>query len=366
LRKAFKYELCPDGETKKMLAKNFGCVRFAYNHFLDLRQTAYATDKTSLSFVDCANMLPALKVEFPWLKEVDAISLQQVLKDLDQAYKNFFNGSGYPKFKTKHDHNHSYRTQVINGNILISENMIRLPKLGWVKFRNSRPIEGEIKSVTVSRTNTDKYFVSVLCEVAQPIPLPRIDKVVGIDVGIKDFCVTSDLEHIENPRHLRKLEKKLTSAQKDFSRKKKASKNSRKARLKLAKIHERIANQRKDFLHKLSTRLVRENQAIHVEDLDIKEMMQTHYLAKDISDCSWSEFNRLLEYKSLWYGRTFTKVDRYFPSSQICNECDYQNPAVKDLSVRTWVCPQCGADHDRDENSAENIKKEGQRLLAAS
>ena len=352
--KAYKYRIYPDAEQMQFFAKCFGCVRFVYNRMLSDRIEHYNLTGKSL------NNTPAqYKSEFTWLKEVDSLALANAQMNLNTAYRNFFRdkSNGFPKFKSKKNNNFSYTTNNQKGTVYVENGYIKLPKLkSPVKIRQHRSFEGVIKSCTISKAPSGKYHISILVE-TEIQKLPASDMRVGIDVGIKDFAVLSNGEAYKNPKHLRKSEKRLAKLQRDLSRKQIGSSNRNKARIKVAKLHEKIANQRMDFLHKKSTEIIRKNQAIVIEDLKVKNLMKNHNLAKSIAEVSWSRFREMVDYKSRWYGRELIIAPPDYPSSQLCSDCGNRSSQTKDLACRIYVCPECGLEIDRDYNASLNLLK---------
>jgi putative transposase len=349
----------PDEAQREMFLKHFGACRFIYNRSLEQKIKTYETDKTSLSCYDLNAMLPDLKQEFEWLAEVNSQSLQQTNKNLDSAFKRFFREKkGFPKFKSKKNPSQSFGVPQ-NYTVDFDNNQVKLPKIGWIKTKLSRSFEGILKTATVSMTTTGKFFISILVEDGKETPKKEsfgYDSTIGLDVGITDFVTMSDGTKIDNPKFLRDSIKRLGVLQQRMSKTKKGSKNRDKSRQKVALQHEKVANQRKDFLHKLSSGIVSDNQAIAIETLNVAGMMKNHHLAQAIGDVSWSEFFRQLDYKSERYGKTLLRIGRFEPSSKICNVCGSINHDLK-LSDREWTCAGCGTLHDRDVNASVNIKK---------
>ena len=354
--KARKYRICPTDSQKELIHKHCGSVRFLYNLALETKTMAYLGSKVNLSRYDLQKQVVDLKKELPWLKETNSQSLQVALLDLDTAFSNFFKGrADFPKFKKKSNRGSFNVPQ----NVMVSDGRLIIPKFKeGIKIKLHRDLVGTIKQATVSFTPTGKYFVSILCDTGEDLPSkPKVteESSIGIDLGIKDFAVTSEGDVIDNPKFLRNSIERLKVLQRRASKKQKGSSNRKKANKRVAVLHEKITNQRQDFLHKTSTKLIRENQTICLENLGISNMIKNHNLAQSISDVSWGEFNRMIEYKAEWYGVNILRIGRFAPSSKTC-ECGSINKELT-LSDRIWECKSCGRVNERDFLAARNIKK---------
>jgi len=363
INKAYKFRLYPNERQIEIIEKSFGCSRFIYNHFLNQRNEVYKDEKRCVKYTEQQNQLPSMKKEFVWLKEIDSTSLQMTLRNLDTAFKNFFEGrTDRPKFKSKRYNYKTYTSNFVNNNIDIKKDKIKLPKLKWVKVKIHRYVEGRIINATVSKTPSGKYFVSI-CVETETESLKKVTGNIGIDLGLCHFAILSNGEKIENPKYLKKSLGKLAKEQRQLSSKEKGSNNWNKQRVKVARLHERVANQRLNFIHKLSKRIANENQVIVLEDLAVKNMMKNDIVAQSISDVSWYKFVTMLDYKAKWCGRKIHKIDRWYPSSKTCNNCGH---VLKEMSlhIREWKCPKCDSIHDRDINASKNILKQGLLELA--
>ena len=374
MERGFKYRIYPNACQRDQIARTFGCCRFVYNRALDVKKTAYAKTGKTVSWTELSQMLPVWKrdPETAWLAQADSMALQQSIRNLDHAYKNFFRRvrkgekPGFPKFKSRRHSRQSYRT---NSGKVIDCNHIVLPKLGTVRAKVSRPLQGRILSITISLDAAGRYFATFLCTDVPAKKASATNQEVGIDLGIGMLATLSDGTKVRNPHHLKKYERKLAQEQRRLSRRKGARRGEKpsnrylKQRKKVARIHAKIAYARTDTLHKVTTMLADENQVLCMEDLNVKGMMQNSHLAKALSDVSFGEFARLLEYKCIERRRIFVKVSRFYPSSKTCSSCGHKLDALP-LSVRSWNCPVCGAHHDRDVNAARNILTEGKRILS--
>ena len=362
MNKGIRFRAYPNKEQKNLINQTLGCCRLIYNKGLAMRKDGFAAGQ-KVGYVQTSAMLTDLKrqADFVFLRDVDSIALQQSLRDLDRSFKNFFEKRArHPKFKSKHNNHQSYRTINQGNNIRIAGKYIKLPKLGYVKIRQSMEV-GHINNVTIERTPTGRYFVVLNVDFEPELRQNNGGK-VGIDVGIKEFYSDSSGNVVPNPKYLERSMRKLVREQRRLSRKQKGSNNRDKQRVKVASVHEKITNQRNDFLQKQSSILVRENQTICIEDLNIRGMVRNHKLARSIASVSWGKFFSMLEYKAAWYGNDIIRVPTMYPSSQTCSCCGYKNPLVRNLAVRSWECPECHTKHDRDVNAGINILNKGLSL----
>lgn len=353
-----KYRAYPTDDQAKLLARTFGSVRFVWNNILDWRSKEYTLNRAKIGYVKSAAKLTEMKKnpELAWLYDVSNVALQQALRNQDKAFSNFFAKRGkYPKFKSKHD---KQSIRLMSNAFRMKDGALYIAKSDEpLRFIESRPLPDKVSSITISKDTAGRYFVAFQGEAEKEL-LPVTDKTIGIDLGLTSFIATSDCEKVEAPKIYRKYEARLAMLQRRQAHKQKGSKNRNKARVKVARLHAKIKDTRSDFLHKLSSKIIRENQTVSVEDLNVAGLQKNHCLAKSIADASWIEFVRQLEYKALWSGRTFVKINRWYPSSQICSACGHLD-GKKALSVREWTCSECDTIHDRDENAAININTVG-------
>ncbi|MBS3681272.1 IS200/IS605 family element transposase accessory protein TnpB [Ornithinibacillus massiliensis] len=375
VKKAYKFRIYPTKEQKRQITKTIGSSRFVFNHFLAKWNNTYKLTGKGLTYNACSAQLPQLKKEASWLKEVGSIALQSLLQNLSDAFSRFFKRQNKaPRFKSKKHPVQSYTTKQTNGNISMEGNKIKLPKLGIVRFAKSREVEGRILHATVRRNPSGKYFISILAE-TDVQPLANTASAIGIDLGIADFAILSDGQKVDNHRFTAKMEKKLKREQRKLSRRALHAKNNgidlldaknyQKQKRNVARLYEKVMNQRADFLNKFSTAIIKNHDVICIEDLNTEGMLRNHKLAKSISDVSWSSFVSKLTYKAKWYDKTIVKISRWFPSSQLCSACGH-HAGKKSLEVREWTCPACHMHHDRDVNAIKNILAEGLRIVASA
>ena len=371
--RAYKFRIYPNDAQKILFARTFGCVRMVYNHWLNRKIKQYEENKANVTYTVCAKEMAEMKKTeaYAFLREVDSIALQQSLRHLDTAFQNFFKQptTGFPRFKSKKRNKSSYSTICINGNITISNEYLKLPKIGQVRLKQHRAVPNgyRLKSVTVSQTPGGKYYASILFQYEDQVQEKEkeMQRFLGLDFSMHELYRDSNGNEPAYPRYYRKAEKKLAREQRRLSKMQKGSNNRSKQRIKVAKLHEKVSNQRKDFLHKQSRQITNAYDCICIEDLDMKAMSRSLNFGKSVSDNGWGMFTTFLKYKLEEQGKKLVKVDKFFASSQICSACGYKNTKTKNLALRKWDCPQCGIHHDRDVNAAINIRNEGMRLVIA-